>query len=91
VEIRDSGPGIPLEDLDRIWEPDFSTKSSGTGLGLPMVRQTIEIHHGRVEGGNHPGGGAVFFVEIPREGVNSGSSSPGKDFPSKRGLDQDPA
>jgi signal transduction histidine kinase len=91
VEIRDSGPGIPLEDLDRIWEPDFSTKSSGTGLGLPMVRQTIEIHHGRVEGGNHPEGGAVFSVEIPREGVKSGTSSPGTGFPSEKGLDQDPA
>jgi signal transduction histidine kinase len=65
VEIRDTGPGIPVEELERIWEPDFTTKSKGTGLGLPMVRQTITVHQGTVEGRNHPEGGAVFFVELP--------------------------
>ena len=69
VEIRDSGKGIPPEDLDRIWEPEFTTKSRGTGLGLPLVRQTIRIHNGEVHGRNHPEGGAVFVVEIPRKGV----------------------
>ena len=69
VEIRDSGPGISPEDLERIWDPEFSTKSRGTGLGLPMVRQTISLHHGRVEGRNHPEGGAVFSVALPTEGV----------------------
>lgn len=71
VEIRDSGPGILPEHLERIWDPEFSTKSQGTGLGLPMVRQTILLHHGRVEGRNHPDGGALFAVELPREGVRS--------------------
>jgi signal transduction histidine kinase len=65
VEIRDSGPGIPDEEMDRIWEPDFTTKSKGTGLGLAMVRQTIAVHQGKVEGRNHPDGGAVFSVELP--------------------------
>jgi two-component system nitrogen regulation sensor histidine kinase NtrY len=68
VEIHDSGPGISPDDLQRIWEPDFTTKNRGTGLGLPMVQQTIRIHHGRVEGRNHPDGGAVFLVELPLEG-----------------------
>jgi signal transduction histidine kinase len=67
VEIRDTGAGIPEEDLERIWEPDFTTKSRGTGLGLPMVRQTIGFHQGRVMGRNHPQGGAVFLVELPLE------------------------
>jgi len=65
VEIQDSGPGLPLEELEEIWEPDYTTKSGGTGLGLPMVRQTIAVHKGRVEGRNNPQGGAVFLVEIP--------------------------
>jgi signal transduction histidine kinase len=65
VEIRDSGPGIPEEEIERIWEPDFTTKSKGTGLGLAMVRQTIAVHRGRVVGRNHPEGGAVFSVELP--------------------------
>ncbi len=68
VEIQDSGPGIPPEDLPRIWDPEFSTKSRGTGLGLPMVRQTIQAHEGTVEGRNNPQGGAVFLVELPVEG-----------------------
>ena len=75
TEIRDSGPGIPSEDLDRIWEPDFTTKNRGTGLGLPMVRQTIQLHHGAVAGRNHPGGGAVFHVELPLEGPRAGPTS----------------
>jgi len=65
VEIRDTGPGLPAEHLNEIWEPDFTTKSRGTGLGLPMVKQTIAAHQGRVEGRNNPEGGAVFLVELP--------------------------
>ncbi len=65
VELQDSGPGLPQEDLEEIWDPDYSTKSSGTGLGLPMVRQTIAAHGGTVVGRNNPEGGAVFLVELP--------------------------
>ncbi|MFH1763154.1 MAG: HAMP domain-containing sensor histidine kinase [Gemmatimonadota bacterium] len=65
VEIQDTGPGLPPEHLEEIWEPDFSKKSLGTGLGLPMVRHTIAAHQGRVEGRNNPEGGAVFLVELP--------------------------
>jgi signal transduction histidine kinase len=65
VEIKDSGPGLPPEHLEEIWEPEFTTKSRGTGLGLTMVRQTINAHRGSVEGRNHPDGGAVFLVELP--------------------------
>jgi signal transduction histidine kinase len=71
VEIQDSGPGIPPDHLDQIWEPEFTTKSQGTGLGLPMVRLTIGAHHGRVEGRNNPEGGAVFLIELPTQGVLS--------------------
>ena len=65
VEIRDSGPGLPEDASDAIWDPDYTTKTRGTGLGLPMVRQTIAAHRGHVEGRNHPKGGAVFLVELP--------------------------
>jgi signal transduction histidine kinase len=68
VEIHDTGPGIPEEHQERIWDPDFTTKTGGTGLGLAMVRSTIAIHKGKVEVTNRPGGGAVFTVELPLEG-----------------------
>lgn len=71
ITIHDSGPGIPPEQLEKIWEPDFTTKHQGTGLGLPMVRQTLRHHNGRVEGRNHPEGGAVFLVELTTDGPGS--------------------
>lgn len=75
VEIADSGSGIPPEDLDRIWDPEFTTRDGGTGLGLPMALQTIQLHHGRIQGRNRPEGGAVFLVELPTGGVQ-GSAGP---------------
>jgi signal transduction histidine kinase len=68
VEIRDSGPGLPPDSLDAIWEPEYTTKSRGTGLGLPLVRQTIRAHRGQVTGRNHADGGAVFLVTLPTGG-----------------------
>lgn len=75
VEIRDSGPGIPEGDEERIFDPDFTTKSTGTGLGLPMVRQTVRFHGGTVMGRNHPRGGAVFRVELPLTGPPTGGDA----------------
>jgi signal transduction histidine kinase len=67
VEIRvlDRGPGIPDALLPRIWQPDFTSKRRGTGLGLPMVRQAIRAHGGEVWAGNRDGGGAEFIVRLP--------------------------
>lgn len=68
VEIHDSGPGIRKEDLGRIFDPGFTTRNSGTGLGLAMVRQTVRVHNGSVTIRNHPGGGAVCEVALPLQG-----------------------
>jgi signal transduction histidine kinase len=65
VRMRDRGPGIPADLADRIWSPDFTTKSRGTGLGLAIVRQTLRHHGGEITAGNHPEGGAVFDVRLP--------------------------
>ncbi|TVP76830.1 MAG: sensor histidine kinase [Gemmatimonadales bacterium] len=69
VELRilDRGPGLPEGEAERIWEPDFTTKRKGTGLGLPMVRQVVEAHGGVVSAANRAGGGAEFLVRLPRD------------------------
>jgi signal transduction histidine kinase len=66
TRIVDSGPGIPAPMLDRIWEPDVTTKPRGTGLGLALVRQTVHAHGGSVGADNDPSGGACFTVVLPR-------------------------
>jgi signal transduction histidine kinase len=65
IRVLDRGPGVPPEILERIWEPEFTTKRRGTGLGLAMVRQAIRAHGGEVFAENREGGGAEFRVWLP--------------------------
>ena len=65
VRVMDDGPGIAPENVERVWEPDFTTKARGTGLGLALVRQTVQAHGGRVWARNRPEGGAEFGVSLP--------------------------
>ena len=63
--VKDSGPGIELEILPRIFDPFITSKHTGTGLGLTITRDILEQHRGRIEAENHPDGGAVFYVWLP--------------------------
>jgi len=65
VLVTDSGPGISADPPDRIWEPDFSTRTRGTGLGLALVRQTVQAHGGSATARNRAVGGAEFRVLLP--------------------------
>ncbi|HEX2166359.1 MAG TPA: ATP-binding protein, partial [Longimicrobiales bacterium] len=65
VSIADSGHGIPLDRIERLFEPDFTLKAGGTGLGLAVVRQAVAAHGGRVSAQSRPGGGAEFIVDLP--------------------------
>jgi signal transduction histidine kinase len=65
VEVRDSGPGISAEDLERIFSPFFTTKPQGTGLGLAIVRKVVDAHDGRIDAVSAPGRGATFRVMLP--------------------------
>jgi signal transduction histidine kinase len=66
LRVADSGPGIAPEMTGRLFTPFASTKPTGTGLGLSLVRRIVEEHGGRIAGENRPEGGACFTIELPR-------------------------
>jgi two-component system sensor histidine kinase HydH len=65
IKIEDSGPGIPKENLSKIFQPYFSTKEKGTGLGLSIAYRIISDHRGKVEVESKLGKGTVFTVKLP--------------------------
>lgn len=66
IVVEDNGRGIEKDQLDRIFEPFYTTKKDGTGLGLALVRRAVEEHSGRVHCVSVPGKGTTFRVLIPR-------------------------
>lgn len=66
LQVSDTGPGIDPEALDDVFEPLFTTKSYGVGLGLPIVRQIVRMHGGEVELQTEPGEGTTFTCRLPR-------------------------
>jgi two-component system NtrC family sensor kinase len=67
IIFRDSGCGIPSENLEKIFEPFYTTKERGTGLGLAITRQIIEQHHGEIHIESEPGKGTKVIVTLPFE------------------------
>ncbi len=65
VEVRDNGPGISPDDLERIFSPFFTTKPQGTGLGLAIVRKVVDAHDGHIDAVSARGHGATFRVTLP--------------------------
>jgi signal transduction histidine kinase len=65
IAIRDNGPGLPTEVQTRLFQPFFTTKTQGLGMGLAIVRSIVERHHGRIYAENLSAGGAVFRVTLP--------------------------
>jgi two-component system, LuxR family, sensor kinase FixL len=66
VSVRDSGTGFTTAAMARAFEPFYTSKAQGTGLGLPIVRRIIEAHGGKVDVENVPKGGAVVHLSLPR-------------------------
>jgi len=66
VAIEDSGCGIPPDELDKIFTPFFSSRPSGTGLGLPLAAKIIDLHSGKLEVQSELGRGTRFIVSLPR-------------------------
>ena len=64
IEVSDTGPGLPVP-ATRIFEAFYTTKTSGMGMGLPIVRTIVEAHGGSIRAANNPRGGAVLSLELP--------------------------
>ena len=65
LEVRDAGQGITDADLPKIFEPLFTTKARGIGLGLTIVKDVIERHQGTIEASSQPGAGTTFTIRLP--------------------------
>jgi PAS domain S-box-containing protein len=69
VRFADSGPGIPPDICEKIFTPFFTTKSRGSGLGLPTVKRLVDAHHGTIGVDCPPGGGTTVTVRLPAAGA----------------------
>ena len=65
IEVSDNGTGISEPDLSKVFDPFFTTRQSGTGLGLPSVRRIARLHGGGVDVKSSPGQGSVFTIRLP--------------------------
>jgi signal transduction histidine kinase len=64
ISVSDNGPGIPEENLDKIFIPFYSTKKDGSGIGLSLSRQIMKLHRGRIDVETEPGAGTTFTLEF---------------------------
>lgn len=65
IEVQDDGPGIPADQLDQLFEPFYTTKPSGTGLGLATVRNLVLQNQGAIQVESAPGQGTIFSIDLP--------------------------
>src|SRR3954470_1672781 len=72
VSVEDSGTGIGAEDTERVFDAFFTTKSSGTGMGLAICRSIIESHRGRIWASPGVANGSVFAFTLPAGGPREG-------------------
>ena len=66
IAVRDTGRGIPKENIDKIFEPFFTTRSTGTGLGLSIVHNIVKTHGGSITVKSKVGSGTTFLITLPR-------------------------
>jgi signal transduction histidine kinase len=65
AEVSDTGPGIPMEMQRQIFDPFYTTKTDGTGLGLSVSYAIVSDHHGEIQVESEPGSGTVFKILLP--------------------------
>jgi signal transduction histidine kinase len=68
LRVRDNGPGMDADKLARVWSPFYTSKATGTGLGLALSKKVVEAHGGSLEASSAPGEGSEFLITLPRSG-----------------------
>jgi signal transduction histidine kinase len=63
--VSDRGPGVPEDRLKEVFEPFFTSKAEGMGMGLSIARTIVEAHHGRISAEKRRDGGAIFLIRLP--------------------------
>ena len=74
IRVSDNGPGIPEEFIEQVFDPFFTTRAAGTGLGLAVLASVVERHGGTVHATNREAGGAQFTILLPVESIAKVSS-----------------
>lgn len=70
ISIKDEGCGIPPENYEKVWQPFFTTKSNGTGLGLDICKKIILNHNGQIYFESEVNKGTTFFIELPKSALD---------------------
>jgi len=78
IEICDNGPGVDPAQMEKLFEPFFTTRAKGTGLGLPIVKRIVDQHHGTIDFAPAPDGGACAIVVLPTGPIVGGMNDDGK-------------
>jgi signal transduction histidine kinase len=76
LSVRDAGVGFDPDSVNKLFEPFYSTKSEGMGMGLSVSRSIIESHHGRLGAARNDGPGATFYFSIPLQSSDGLTSAP---------------
>ena len=72
VRVSDNGPGIPDDVIDQVFDPFFTTRAAGTGLGLAVLASVVQQHGGTVHAANRDSGGAQFSILLPTDSLSKG-------------------
>jgi signal transduction histidine kinase len=81
VEVLDNGAGIHPDDIERIFEPFFTRKPDGMGIGLSICRTIVEAHGGRIRANIRPQGGTAIETLLPSATATAGATLPAADGP----------